>query len=211
MRNRVFTIFISLSLMACPLLMAGETSTASTPGEKVAVINIQEAILSTGAGKKAMQDLQNKYLPRQQEVQRRQQEVQQLEEQLQKQMTTLSEGEQRRMSRELQDKQKILRRMTEDAQSDFQNDRDDVMRRIGQQMIKVIDQYAPKAGYSLVIDSGQVPVYYIGKGVDITPEIVKAYDAANPVQQASATSGDNGADQSSSAQTSSTPAAKPKP
>ncbi|HVC00143.1 MAG TPA: OmpH family outer membrane protein, partial [Candidatus Dormibacteraeota bacterium] len=91
-----------------------------------------------------------------------------------------------------------------------QNDREDVMRRIGQQMIKVSDQYAPKAGYSLVIDSGQVPVYYVGKGIDITPEVVKAYDAANPVQ-ASATSGESGADQSSAAQTSSKPAAKPKP
>ena len=206
MRNRVFAVFISLGLMACPLLMAGETSTASSSGERVAVINIQEAILSTGAGKKAMQDLQSKYLPRQQEVQRRQQEVQQLEDQLQKQMTTLSESEQRRMSRELQEKQKILRRMTEDAQADFQNDREDLMRRIGQQMVKVIDQYAPKAGFSLVIDSGQVPVYYIGKGVDITQEVVKAYDAANPVQ-ASAASGESSADQSSAAK----PAANPKP
>ena len=211
MRNRVFAILMSFGLMASPHLFAGQGSSTPASGEKVAVINIQDAILSTAEGKKALQDLQSKYMPRQEEIQRRQQEVQQLEDQLQKQMTTLSDTEQRRMSRELQEKQKILRRMTEDAQSDFQNDRDDIMRRIGQKMIKVIDQYATQNGYSLVIDSGQVPVYYAGKGVNITPEIIKMYDAANPVQQASAATGGTGADQPSAGNTSSKPAAKPKP
>lgn len=209
MRNRVLAIFLSFGLMACPLLLAGQTTAAPASGTKVAVINIQEAIISTGAGKKALQDLQSKYTPRQQEIQRRQQEVQQLQEQLQKQMTTLSESEQRRMSRELQDKQKILRRMTEDAQSDFNNDRDDIMRRIGQKMVKVIDQYATEHGYSLVIDSGQVPVYYAAKGVNITPEIVKMYDSANPVQ-ASASGAETGAGKSSAANAPAKTAAKPK-
>lgn len=205
MRNRVFAMIVSLGLLACPLLKAGEAPAASASGSKVAVINIQEAILSTAEGKKAMQDLQKKYMPRQQEIQRRQQEVQQLQERLQRQMTTLNEDEQRRMTRELQEKQKILRRMTEDAQSDFQNDREDMMRRIGQKMVKVIDQYAPKEGITLVLDSGQIPVYYAGNGVDITAAVVKAYNAANPVAQASTTGGQ------SSSPGSSKPAAKPKP
>ncbi len=201
MRNRVFAIVVSLGLMACPLLAAAQTSTTSAPGEKIAVINMQDAIIQTAEGKKAMQDLQNKYRPRQQEAQKQQQEIQQLEDQLQKQMTTLSEEEQRSMSREIQEKQKILRRLSEDAQSDFQYDRDNMMRKIGQKMINVIDQYASKAGYTLVIDGGQVPVYYAAKGVDITPEIVKAFNAAYPVQQAS----------SSTSGASSKTAAKPKP
>lgn len=201
MRNRVFAIVVSLGLMACPLLAAAQTSTTSAPGEKIAVINMQDAIIQTAEGKKAMQDLQNKYRPRQQEAQKQQQEIQQLEDQLQKQMTTLSEEEQRSMSREIQEKRKILRRLSEDAQSDFQYDRDNMMRKIGQKMINVIDQYASKAGYTLVIDGGQVPVYYAAKGVDITPEIVKAFNAAYPVQQAS----------SSTSGASSKTAAKPKP
>ncbi|MCL5005825.1 MAG: OmpH family outer membrane protein [Acidobacteria bacterium] len=194
MRNRAYAIFVSFALLTSPLLLAGQSSVPSGAGGKVAVINIQDAILSTAEGKKAMQDLQSKYMPRQQEIQRRQQEVQQLQEQLQKQMMTLSDSEQRRMSRELEEKQKILRRMTEDAQSDFQNDRDDLMRRIGQKMIKVIDQYASQNGYSLVIDSGQVPVYYAGKGVNITPEIVNLYNSENPVQAASSATGGGSAD-----------------
>jgi Skp family chaperone for outer membrane proteins len=210
MRNRVFASFMIFALAGCPILFAGQTSGAPAAGAKVAVINIQEAILSTAEGKKAMQDLQNKYLPRQEEIQRRQQEVQQLQEQLQKQMTTLSEDEQRRMSRELQDKQKILRRMTEDAQADFQNDREDLMRTIGQKMVKVIDEDASRHGYSLVIDAGQVPVYYAAEGVNITPEIVKMYDSVNPVQQSSSTSGGTGADQSSAAHRSAKTPTKPK-
>ncbi|HUZ48025.1 MAG TPA: OmpH family outer membrane protein [Terriglobia bacterium] len=187
MRNRVFAVFTFFALIACPALFAAQSSGATSAGAKVGVINIQDAILSTADGKKAMQDLQNKYTPRQEEIQRRQQEVQQLEAQMQKQMTTLSEDEQRRMSRELQEKQKILRRMTQDAQSDFQNDREDVMRTIGQKMVKVIGQYASHHGFALVIDSGQVPIYYAAQGVNITPEIIKLYDSTYPAQASSAT------------------------
>jgi Skp family chaperone for outer membrane proteins len=212
MRNRVMAICMFLPLVACPVLFAGQSSEAPAAGVKVAVINIQDAILSTAEGKRAMQDLQNKYLPRQQEMQRRRQEIDQLQEQLQKQMTTLSDDEQRQMNRDLTEKQTTLQRMSQDAQSDFQYDRDTMIRTIGQKMVKVIDQYAAKNGYSLVIDSAQVPVYYAGKGVNITPEIIKLYDATNPVEQASAATGGAKADKPSAARR---PAAKattkPKP
>lgn len=212
MRNRVMAVFMFLPLIVCPVLFAGQGSEAPAAEGKVAVINIQEAILSTAEGKKAMQDLQNKYLPRQKEIQRRQQEVEQLRSQLEKQMTTLSDEEQRQMSHQLTEKQTILQRMTQDAQSDFQYDRDNMVRTIGQKMVKVIDQYAAKNGYSLVIDSAQVPVYYAGKGVNITPEIVKLYNAANPVEQASAASGGASADRPSAAHRSSAKTTtKPKP
>ena len=45
----------------------------------------------------------------------------------------------------------------------------------------VIDDYAQQNGLVLVIDGAQIPVYYAAKDIDLTAEIVKRYDAANPV------------------------------
>ncbi len=187
MRNRVFAIFTLFALIGFPIFLAGQSASAASAG-KVGVINIQDAILSTAQGKNAMQGLQSKFMPRQQEIRRRQQQVEQLREQLQKQMTTLSADEQRRLSRELTEKQTILRRMTEDAQSDLQYDRENIMRGIGEKMVKVIQQYAPQHGFALVLDSSQVPVYYTAEGFDITEAIVKLYNSTYPMQ-ASSTSG----------------------
>ena len=127
-----------------------------------------------------MADLQKKYQPRQQEVQKHQQDIQAINDQLQKQAATLSDEEQRRLNRDLEEKQKLLKRTTEDAQADFATDRDEMFRRIGQKMVKLIDDYARQNGFSLVIGSDQVPIYYAAKEVDLTDQIVKLYDAANP-------------------------------
>jgi len=177
MKTRVCTITLLFFLGAVP---AGLLAQSSATSGKVGVISIQEAILSTAEGKKAMADLQKKYQPRQAEVQKENQDIQAISDQLQKQAATLSDDEQRRLNRELEEKQKLLKRTTEDAQADFATDRDEMFRRIGQKMVSVIQDYAQKNGFSLIIGSDQIPIYYRATEVDLTDQIVKLYDAANP-------------------------------
>jgi outer membrane protein len=184
MKNRLTVLTTLLALLAVPLFSRAQ-SPAAAQG-KIGVINIQRAIGDTAEGKKAFADLSKKYQPRQQELQRLQQEIQAINDQLSKQAATLSDDEQRRLSRDLEDKQKLLKRSTEDAQSDFATDRDEAIRRIGQKMVQIISEYAQQNGYSLVVDDAQIPVYYASKDLDLTEEIVKRYDAANPVADAGA-------------------------
>ena len=177
MKTRVCTITLLCFLGTAP---AGLLAQSSGTSSKIGLVNIQEAILSTAEGKKSMADLQKKYQPRQQEVQKDQQDIQAISDQLQKQAATLSDEEQRRLNRDLEEKQKVLKRATEDAQADFATDRDEMFRRIGQKLVKQIDDYARQNGFSLVIGSDQVPIYYAAKEMDLTDSIVRLYDAANP-------------------------------
>jgi outer membrane protein len=178
MKNRLTTLTVFLAIMATPLAVHAQN--------KIGVININAAIASTAEGKKAIADLQTKYQPRQQELERLQKEIQADQDQLSKPAPALSDEEQRRLSRDLEDKQKLLKRSTDDAQSDFNADRDEAIRRIGQKMVRIIGDYAPQNGFILVIDSAQIPIYYAVKDIDLTAEIVKRYDAANPVADAGA-------------------------
>jgi outer membrane protein len=184
MKNRLTALTALLALMGVPIASRAQ-SPAATQG-KVGVINIQEAIGTTAEGKKAFADLSKKYQPRQQELQRLQQEIQAITDQLSKGANTLSDEEQRRLTREQEDKQKLLKRSTEDAQADFGTDRDEAIRRIGQKMVRIISEYAPQSGFALIVDDAQIPVYYASKEIDITEEVVKRYDAANPVADAGA-------------------------
>jgi outer membrane protein len=206
MKTPVSTLTLLFFLGAAPAALLAQSSGAPT---KVGLVNIQEAILSTAEGKKSMADLQKKYQPRQQEVQRDQQEIQSISDQLQKQAATLSDEEQRRLNRDLEEKQKILKRTTEDAQADFGTDRDEMFRRIGQKMVKVIQDFAPKNGYGLVIGSDQVPVYFAATEVDLTEQIVKLYDVAYPAE--APTSGGPAPAPRSSAPSAPKPATKPTP
>jgi Skp family chaperone for outer membrane proteins len=184
MKNRLTALTVLLALLGVPLFLAAQSPAATQ--SKVGVINIQEAIGASAEGKKAFADLSKKYQPRQQELQRLQQEIQALQDQLTKGANTLSDEEQRRLGRDIEDKQKLLKRSSEDAQADFGADRDEAIRRIGQKMVHIISEYAQQNGYSLIVDDAQIPVYYASKDIDITEEVVKRFDAANPAPEAAA-------------------------
>jgi len=207
MKTRVSTLTLLFFLGITP---AGLLAQSPGAPSKVGLVNIQEAILSTAEGKKSMADLQKKYQPRQQEIQKENQDIQAITDQLQKQAATLSDEEQRRLNRDLEEKQKLLKRTQEDAQADFSTDRDEMFRRIGQKIVKVIQDYASKNGFSLVIGSDQIPIYYAATEVDLTDQIVKLYDAANPSD--APTSGGPAAPATRSGTPSAPkPATKPKP
>ena len=184
MKNRLIVLTALLAALGgtCSLYAQGAPPAPS----KIGVINIQAAIANTAEGKKAFGDLQKKYQPRQQELQRLQQEIQAIQDQLTKQSATLSDEEQGRLNREAEDKQKLLKRSAEDAQNDFNRDRDEAVSKIGQKMVRVITDYAQQNGFNLVLDDQQVPIYFASKDIELTAEIVKRYDAANPVADSGA-------------------------
>lgn len=179
MKNRLIALTVLLGALVGPLGVRAQ-GTASAQN-KIGVINIQAAIGATAEGKKVLTDLQTKYQPRQKELQRLNQEIQAIQDQLAKGQATLSDDEQARLNRELEDKQKQLKRDAEDASTDFNHDRDEAVNKIVQKMVRVINDYAQKNGFSLVLDDAQISVYFASKDIEITAEIVKLYDAANPV------------------------------
>jgi outer membrane protein len=182
MKNRMVVIASIFPLLTGVLNLHAQAAAAAS--SKVGLVNMQGAIANTAEGKKVLADLQTKYAPRQKDIQKKQADIQAEQDQMQKQANTLSEEEQSRMSRDVEEKQKELKRDLEDAQADFGRDRDDAINKIGQKMLQVIDAYAKQNGFSLVLDDGQIPVYYYSKDIEITAEIIKRYDAANPVAEA---------------------------
>ena len=105
---------------------------------------------------------------------------------------TLSDEERARLSRDLEESRRC-QRAPEDANTDFQGDSQEVIRRVGQKMLRVISEYAQQNSFVLVIDGAQIPVYYAAKEIDLTDEIVKRYDAANPVEGGTAAPAATGA------------------
>jgi outer membrane protein len=176
MKTRLANLVLLMVTMTVPL--------AAHAQGKVGVINLNSAIGSTAEGKKAIADLEAKFAPRKQELQRLQQEIQAIQDQMSKQSATLSDDEQRRLSRELEDKQRILKRSADDAQSDYNADTEETVSRIGKKMVRVIGDYAQQNGFVLVIDGAQIPIYYAAKDIEISADIVKRYDAGNPIPAA---------------------------
>src|SRR5579863_10250517 len=118
MKNRVLTIIVLLSLFVPPALLRAQSPPAGATSGKIGLLNIQAAILNTAEGKKALADLDKKYQPKRDELQKMQQDIQSLQDQIQRQQTAVSDAAQAQLNRQLDEKKKILTRTQEGAQSD---------------------------------------------------------------------------------------------
>ena len=154
---------------------------AATPS-KVAIINVQQAILQTKDGQKASGDLQTKFTPRRQQLEKKQADIQALQDQMRKGSATMSEEAKQKVARDIDSNQKSLQRDSEDFEADVQQEEGKIMQDLGQKMMDVLIKYATQNGISVVLDvsNQQTPVLWADPSADITTEIVKLYDQAHP-------------------------------
>jgi outer membrane protein len=160
---------------------AGSSAPASTT--KVGIVGIQEAIANTNEGKKELDALQKKFVPKQAELKGLSDEIDNLKKQLQAQGDKLSEDERAARVKALESKQKVLQRTYEDAQNEFQQAEQEIVNRLGKKMLDVLSKYGKNNAYTVILDvsNPQSPVLWAGQGTNITKELVDAYNAQSPV------------------------------
>jgi outer membrane protein len=158
------------------------TPSATPAPAKVAVIDIQAAIVQTKDGQKAAADLKTKFAPKQSELEKKQQDIAGLQEQLRKGQNTMSEENKQKLMRDVDAKNTSLKRDTEDANADLEQEQQRIMGDLGGKMISVLNKYSTDNGYALVLDisSQQTPVLFASNTIDITREIIALYDKTSP-------------------------------
>ena len=163
------------------------TSATASEAQKVGIINIQVAIAQSNDGQQAAKDLQAKFGPKGQELQKAQQEIVVLQDQLRNQEKTLSEDARARLLKQIDDKTRAFNRSNEDFQTETQNAEQEAINTIGQRMMQVLREYTQKNGLTVVLDvaSPQTPVLDFDPSVDITKQIIDAYNAASAKPAAS--------------------------
>jgi outer membrane protein len=162
---------------------ANATPAGSQGGSKIGVVNMQEAIITSNEGKKEFDALQQKFGPKQAELKGQSDELDGLTKTFQAQGPKLNDDERATRTKEIEAKQKVLQRNYEDAQAEFQQAEQEVVNRVGQKMLTVLEKYANANGFAVVLDvsSPQSPVLIANQGTIITKELVDAYNAENGV------------------------------
>jgi|HubBroStandDraft_1064217.scaffolds.fasta_scaffold169756_2 outer membrane protein len=178
----------AVSLVPAAWAQTGSARSAAEPAPtKVAILNIQVAITSTGDGKQASAELQTQFAPRQQEIENMSRQIDDVRNRLRNGATTLSDDEKARLARQGDQLTRTLQRKQQELQDDANEAQREVFDRIGRKMIEVIDNYSKTNGYAVVIDNStqNSGVVYAATQVDITQDIIRLYDQANPVKATS--------------------------
>ena len=168
-----------LSLLGLGVILPGVSyPAAAQTTQKLAVINIQQAIVETKDGQKARNDLQAKFGPTQKELQDKQAKLAALQDQYRKGQNTLSDEAKQKLARDIDGATTTLKRDTEDANTEVQEAERKVMDELGGKMMAVLNKYAAENGYVLVIDvsNPQTPVLFASNTIDITRDVIGLYD-----------------------------------
>lgn len=169
------TIVSAMAFCAITLFSAAPASAQV----KIAVINVQRAILETGELKKAQNDLQAKYKARQDAIEALQRDLNDIQDKIQK-----DGGRNPQLEAELQaqgtKKQRDGQRMTEDLQGDVERDRNDILQRVGSRMTEVVKKLAEEKGFDMVVDTTNV--IFSKPALEITNDAIAAYDKAYPAK-----------------------------
>jgi len=181
--TRNFARFFPVVALAMFLSAFAATGVAQTATTKIGVVDIQAAIFSCNEGQRDFQALQKQFEPKKTEIDGLGKEVNDLKSQYSTQGEKLNQEARDNLAKQIDTKQKQLNRILEDAKGDAQQKQQEIVNRIGQKMLAVLDKYAKENAFSLVLDvSGQQnPVLWAAETVNITPAIVTAYNTESGV------------------------------
>lgn len=179
--SEIITALFVLSLFMCAQNGSTPTPALDRATAKVGVISIQAAIGATNDGAKLFQALNQKFEPKKKELQSLNADIERLKKQLATQDAVVNDQSRADLQRQIDAKQKTLAREQEDAQSDFTEQQNEIVQRVLQKLMPIVDGYAKQNGLGLVIDGSKPwpewPVLWASSSLDITKAVVDIYNS----------------------------------
>src|SRR5215471_7545208 len=162
-------------LACCALFIFGHVAAAQS---KVAVINLQKAVLESAEIKAASAAMEARYKPRVTQIETLDKEIASISQNLQTNAGKLTPQAEADLNAQGTKKQRDVQRLRDDLQADVDRDRNDILQRSAGKMTDVLKKLAEEKGYDIVVDAPYAP--YFKAALEITNDLIAAYDKAYP-------------------------------
>ena len=163
------------------LAFALRAQSTEPPPVKVGVIDWRRAIMTTQEGLRRASALQSQFEPRRAQVDGKRAELEALQDRLRRGEAVLDESARQKIGRDIERGSRLLDRMVEDLNFDMQDEQSNLARELGTKMNGVIEKFIARHGYAVILDvsKAEAPATWAAASVDVTADIVKAYDLAH--------------------------------
>ncbi len=171
-------------------LLAVALSAGVAHAQKIAIIDMQQAVLATSDGKKAAAAIDAKFAPLKAQLDQLQKDIVAKQDQYTKTRSTLSATAASNAQAEIERLTTELKRKQEDAQQDLQDEESKLLGGIVPKLEQIINSYAAANQINFVVDTSANPnnLIYADKSLNIIVAVVTAYEKASgtPAPAASA-------------------------
>ncbi len=147
----------------------------AAPG-RVGFVDIQRVLARSAAGVAAREQLEKEKAAMQKQVDAHRVELEKLRDELEKKGQLLSTDARREKQDVLERKVRDARRLVDDLQSTLQKKEEAMLAKVLQDVSGLIQKVGKEKGYSIVLERQRSSVLYATADVDLTDEIIHAYD-----------------------------------
>jgi outer membrane protein len=186
--NRIVTL--AAGALALGVLAGGasaQTVTATAPGGKIGVIEVQKIVQESAIGKESLARVQKVQQAKQEDLQKRQKELRDMEQKIQDQGKALSEDAMEKLQKDYQAKALDLKRFQDDAQRELEESQRKELGELEKRIMPVINEVAREQGYALVFNKFNSGLLFADdKTVDLTEAVITKFNSQIAAPAASA-------------------------
>lgn len=159
-------------LIVLSMLMTASLAQAEA---KIGFVDMQKAIQSTSAGKKAKTELETEFNKKKKDLEKKEADLKKMGEDLEKKKSVLSEEALGKKQAEFQEEMLKYRDVVGKSQLEIQKKERELTAPILEKMKKVIAKLAKDKGYTMVMENSQM-VLYATADADLTTDVIAAFE-----------------------------------
>ena len=174
---------LTMMLLLVTWLAVGQApAPAPAVSGKLGLVESTRVLADSEEGKAFQAELGRKFGPRQKKIQDLAAEMNKLQSEFQQRQTAVSGAERQQRTLEIQRKQKEAERLNEDLNYDLNAAREEGLGRLRGRLVEVVGKYGEEKQFMAILDRATAGAIYAGPGVDLTNEILAAYNQQFPVK-----------------------------
>jgi len=167
--------------MLLPLLGMAQTPAAQIGPAKIAWMNLEQTLLTTDEGKVQVAEIQKYIDSKNQELDAMRKESEKLRNNLSVQGSKLTDEARADLEEQVEAKDTALQRFQQDTQKEIENRRIRMTNYLAKKMQPVLEKLSKEKGLSAILIFNASRDAYVDASLNITEDIVKAYNQAYPV------------------------------
>jgi len=186
-------LFATLWIPQLGMAQTSQTPATQTPAvvgpAKIGWMNLDKAFMTCDEGKAIVADIQRYMKDKQDELDRLQSESQRLKSQLDVQGSKLTDEAQAELQAQVESKETAVQRFQQDIQKELDSKKLKMQQYLAKRMQPIIEKMAKEKGISAVLVYDPRRDAWVDPSMDVTDDIVKAYNQAYPPTAAKAPAG----------------------
>jgi outer membrane protein len=161
------------------LLVLALAAPALAEETKIGTVDMQKALQSVEAGKKAKASLEKEFNAKKKEVQGEEQAIRKAGEELEKQSLVMNEEAKNKKRGELQQRIIKLQQSTQQSQAELQEKERNLTKPIIEKLRAIIADMAKTKGYMMVLEKNENTVLFSQEKDDLTGPVIEAFNKQN--------------------------------